>query len=142
MGPLRGCVGECVSASCAIMSMFPHQLQRPDQDVVNSEKERRIVGFLCFQSFILEGLVSVTHFFLFSFFVFSFCTITFLVFVWSRTKKRKKQVSNNPVYKSVKTQRLYFEKVLYRSLSLSLSLSSPCSSSRHPTSSTLLFSLP
>lgn len=89
MEPLRGCVGECVSASCAIMSMFPHQLQRPDQDVVNSEKERRIVGFLCFQSFILEGLVSVTHFYCFLFFFFLFAQSLFLFLSGHVPKKRK-----------------------------------------------------
>lgn len=115
------CWRVCVSELCYHVNVPPPApTSRPGRgELWKRKKNCRVFMFPVFYS----GGSRISHsFLLFSFFLFSFCTITFLVFVWSRTKKKKKQVSNNPVYKSVKTRRLYFEKVLYRSLSLALSL--------------------
>lgn len=114
MEPPKRCAGECVSMSCDITSMFPHQLQ-PGLGLWTEEE---LPGCMCpiSVSFILEGLVSVTH----SYCVVLFCSLvsfahfTFLVFVWSHRENRT-QISNDPVCESVTTRRLCFEKVLYRS---------------------------
>lgn len=76
--------------------------------------KRWLAGFyVSVLSFIFEGLVSVTHFCCVLLFCF-ICTITFL-FCLVTHQKRRKQISNNPVSKSVKTWQFCFERELYRS---------------------------
>lgn len=109
MEHLMGCVGERVSTSCDIMSMFPHQLQ-PGLGLWT----KRTAGFYVsnFCPFYFGGS-RISHSLLLCCFVLLFCficTITFLVLFLSghvaKKKKKRKQISNNPVCKSVKTRRV------------------------------------
>lgn len=141
MEHLMGCVGERVSTSCDIMSMFPHQLQ-PGLGLWT----KRTAGFYVsnFCPFYFGGS-RISHSLLLCCFVLLFCficTITFLVlFLSGHVAKKKKRENKFQTILFVKVSRLdvFWKGVVQKSPSPLFCFFFCFVFPRRPTSSTLLF---